>query len=294
MPFLTSMPEDPHTSLLQLPIELLIHITTFLPSSAVVALTLTNRALHKTLPHKVPKALRDPAKKTQSFSTKPLGYQEACPLSPTKSSSPPPASLRALNESHCAPPSIRTLLHPTNHSVCYRCPLCKNNLPTSHFSSSTGLHGVPKPAALCFWCAAQLARVIFIPGPPPPTTVPHDFAAVTETNAAAEAETNALAKEQAQPRWYAMRQRMCMHCGGVDIWGGCRCGGCGVCWMREVVVFTRFVVGSWGQQEQRWPSWEFVERKGEWIVRETRERLVVAEDGSGSEILVEEIPVVSV
>ncbi|KAF2232657.1 hypothetical protein EV356DRAFT_568547 [Viridothelium virens] len=300
MPFLMSIPNESRLSLLQLPVDILFYLNTFLPPSSVVALALTSKALYHTVPHRnlladhdspAPhvasltkhKDLEHQQRKRQPPTTPPLASATTVNVKPQHHLKPPvhsPTPPHSPTPESCSKRAIRTFLrHDTTSATSRRCSLCKNVLPLDLFTGNTGFRGVPKPEEFCFWCAAHLARVVVLPP---------DLSA---------RETSALTRSC----WYRSRERMCMHCGSVAIWDGrggedqrgCGCGcECETCWFRDVEVFTRFV-GSWEQ----YPSYDFKNgRDGELMVRETTAGILSREGRAMRDfgIRAEDVPVFSV
>ena len=279
-----SPPHTAHSSLLQLPIELLLDLNTFLPPSASVALALTSKSLYYTLSRRKLSTQYRPIKQnreTPTTSTK--GPEDGCLLAeaqytvttgprPPESSRPeakPEAIPQIASETRelCAQGAIRTFLR-QDTATRRRCVLCKNTYPAALFDRDVGFHGIPKPDEFCFWCALRLARVIVLPP------------------GLSEEEMGALGHRC----WYSSRERMCMHCGGVAIWDGqsCECG-CEACWFRDVNVFTRFVC-SW----MEYPSYKFeVGPGGRLRVVESTPRVSSTISGTAytSGELVDEVPV---
>ena len=280
MPFLSTAAENTRLSLLQFPIELLLHLCTFLPPSAVAALALTSKSLYHTLPRPQILPRYGHSARNLRISANKVEFQKRCfslsaPSVTRTHRSPPKAWLvdqiaQQQIAEFCSKRAIRTFLR-QDTVVCRRCMLCKNVLPITLFSGEFGFRGVPRPNEFCFWCAARLTRVIVLP------------------NRLSDDERGALAHRC----WYSSRETMCMHCGGIAVWDGQPCGcSCETCWYRDVNVFTRFVK-NWLD----YPSYEFhAGADGELLVAETTPQMLQRSDHRipPYNVFFEEVPVLTV
>lgn len=229
----------PSTStLLSLPLELLVEILHYLPPESRCCFEIAQPTLKGLLP--IPDL---PAYKTamQGLLDLPLDLlYDICDYLPPDAllalrltqrdlyyAVPSPPRLKLATLSKCSRTAIRTYLaNPAENTSHTRCILCKAVYPKSIFSSNSSPACIPNPHSdsgerlevvelpdrFCAWHVGRLARVVHTKG-------------------------------DGRNEWTTRLRQMCMHCGSIKGWSDCTCT-CDSCGIREVRTYTRYLNNS--------------------------------------------------
>ncbi len=236
-------PPPPPSPLLSLPPELLLHIAHYLPPAATVALHLTNAYLHLLIRPRFERADLDDCAV--------LAIRSHFEHDDSDSDSDRQPLLKS-------PSKINNTNTSKKHDRRRRCRLCKSLYPAKLFSPHCAWPG-ELPARFCAWHASRLARVVAA-------------ADCDRQNGQVKDKAKDKVKDKSQGskggklenRWVSRMEAMCMHCGSVQAWGGCRCE-CESCGVREVRTYTRFL-----DNERECKTFAFFRKEGgELWVRES-------------------------